>query len=70
MPFRSGITFLKTLRKSDNKQIANLPVIIVSAEESTSVEDQLTELDVNGFVEKPIKLELLQSEIIDALVND
>ncbi len=67
MPFRNGITFLRSLRKSADQRIAELPVIIVSAEESSEVEDKLTELNVSGFVEKPIKPELLKSEILEAV---
>ena len=67
MPFRNGITFLRSLRKSADQRIAELPVIIVSAEESSEVEDKLTEFNVSGFVEKPIKPELLNSEILEAV---
>ena len=67
MPFRNGITFLRSLRQNADQRIAELPVIIVSAEESSEVEDKLTELNVSGFVKKPIKPELLKSEILEAI---
>ena len=68
MPFRNGITFLRSLRQSNEQRIAKLPVIIVSAEESSDVEEQLTELNISGFVEKPFNPELLKSEILEAVL--
>jgi len=70
MPFKNGITFLRLLRQSTDQRISDLPVIIVSAEESSDVEDQLDELNVCGFIRKPINPELLESEILVAIEAD
>lgn len=67
MPERDGISFLKKLRKNGNDRIASLPVIVVSAEAIDDFEDGLTELDISGFLRKPVLPELLESEILHAL---
>ena len=70
MPFKNGFTFLQSLRQSADQRISELPVIIVSAEESSEVEGKLDELNVSGFVRKPIKPELLEWEILEAIEAD
>lgn len=67
MPERDGVSFLKKLRKNGDERIASLPVIVVSAEETDDFEDELTNLDIAGFVHKPVVAELLESEILHAL---
>lgn len=67
MPERDGVSFLKKLRKNGNERIASLPVIVVSAEEVDDFEEDLTDLDIAGFVHKPVVAELLESEILHAL---
>ena len=67
MPEKDGISFLKKLRKNNNERIASLPVIIVSAEEIDDFEADLTDLDIAGFLHKPLVPELLESEILYAL---
>ncbi len=67
MPEKDGISFLKKLRKNADERIASLPVIIVSAEEMDDFEEDLTELNVAGFVHKPVVAELLESEILHSL---
>ena len=70
MPFKNGFTFLRSLRQSTDQRISELPVIVVSAEESSEVEDQLDELNVSGFIRKPINPELLELEILVATEAD
>lgn len=67
MPEKDGVAFLKKLRKHNNERIASLPVIIVSAEDTHDFEDDLNELDIAGFLPKPVVPELLESEILLAL---
>ena len=67
MPGKDGISFLKKLRKNSNERVASLPVIVVSAEEMEDFEEDLSELNIAGYLKKPVVPELLESEIILAL---
>ncbi len=67
MPEKDGISFLKKLRKNGNERIASLPVIVVSAEEMDDFEEDLNDLDIAGFVHKPVVPELLEAEIFHAV---
>lgn len=67
MPAGGGINVLKSIR---NSMLFNFtPVVVVTASEDQEMKKQVTEMGVQGYVQKPFKNELLLQAIRNALDN-
>lgn len=64
MPEMSGIEVVRCIR--EDKSLQNLPIILVTAYRE-SVEPQLTTLQVNGIINKPIDPNLLIEKVQEIL---
>ena len=62
-----GIEFVRNLRASARSQIANTPVIFLSADSSASTVGQALPLGVAGYIVKPPSLAALDAKIELAL---
>lgn len=69
MPVMNGYDATKAIRKLDNKQLANIPIIAMTAD--TFVEDRQEAIDagMNGHLGKPIDIELLMETLSDIFDN-
>lgn len=67
MPAGGGISVLKSIRSS--MLFSFTPVVVVTALDDQEMKKQVTELGVQGYVQKPFKNELLLRVIRDALDN-
>lgn len=67
MPAGGGINVLKTVRSS--LLYSFTPVVVVTALDDQEMKKQVTELGVQGYVQKPFKNELLLQAIRNALDN-
>ena len=63
MPEMSGIDLLKTIRA--DKQLGNLPVLLVTAEALTTNIVEAVKARVNGYIVKPFTEETLRAKIQD-----
>ncbi len=61
MPHFDGMDFLNSIRTSGF--FSNLPVLIVSAESSSSFQEKCLELGAKGYLTKPFKPQELKSKI-------
>jgi CheY-like chemotaxis protein len=62
-----GIAFVRNLRASANSQIANTPVIFLSADSSATTVGEALPLGVAGYIVKPPSLAALDAKIELAL---
>ena len=62
-----GIAFVRNLRASANSQIANTPVIVLSADSSAATVGEALPLGVAGYIVKPPSLAALDAKIELAL---
>jgi CheY-like chemotaxis protein len=62
-----GIEFVRNLRASAHSQIANTPVIFLSADSSASTVGEALPLGVAGYIVKPPSLQALDTKIEQAL---
>jgi CheY-like chemotaxis protein len=62
-----GIAFVRNLRTSAHSQIANTPVIFLSADSSASTVGEALPLGVAGYIVKPPSLAALDAKIEFAL---
>ena len=65
MPRKSGIDALRELRAAG----VDTPALIVSAHQNAGDADAPTDLEINGFVTKPIDFDRLLSEIAELTKN-
>lgn len=62
-----GIEFVRALRASSNSQLANIPVIFLSADSSAATVGEALPLGVAGYIVKPPSLAALNAKIELAL---
>ena len=62
-----GIEFVRALRASANSQLANIPVIFLSADSSAATVGEALPLGVAGYIVKPPSLAALNAKIELAL---
>lgn len=62
MPVMDGYTAAKTIRK--NKEFDSLPIIAMTADAMSGVEDKVLSIGMNAYVTKPIDVEQLYKTII------
>lgn len=62
-----GIEFVRNLRASSNSQLANIPVIFLSADSSAATVGEALPLGVAGYIVKPPSLVALNAKIESAL---
>lgn len=65
MPRMDGVEFVRQLRQVP--EIATIPVLIITAEHSTKVEDEVREAGGNAFLGKPFSVEDLQVAVTPLL---
>ena len=63
MPVLDGMSTLKALRYLTNPDLANIPVIMVTAHAMTGDRERFLAAGANGYVSKPIGFEALEDEI-------
>ena len=63
MPVLDGMSTLKALRHLTNPDLANIPVIMVTAHAMTGDRERFLAAGANGYVSKPIGFEALEDEI-------
>jgi len=61
LPDMSGVDVLRTLRASEERHAASLPVVLFSADEDQGNRDELLELGATGFVSKSDPAALLRT---------
>lgn len=62
-----GMTFLSILRKTSNTEIAQTPVIFLTADSQQETVIRAAKLHVNGYLVKPVSLTDLKKRITAAL---
>jgi len=67
MPSLSGIDFLKKLRGLNNPTYSNMPVVFLTADANKDTVMVARELNVSGYLVKPVSLEQLKVRIDAAL---
>ncbi len=70
LPGIDGLTILKHIRESDEQQLANIPVIAMSAHVFTEEVKQYLSAGMNGFLGKPFSIEDLERAIAQAINGD
>ena len=69
MPEMDGFEFVRTLRFNTNEVCAKIPVIILTGNGQMQNFHDSIDLGISGFVEKPITIEILKQQIINALTT-
>ena len=67
MPEVSGIDLLEFLRKQKN--LKDLPVVMLSSETTDVQVDEAMEIGANGFIFKPVTIDELEEALSKALVG-
>jgi two-component system chemotaxis response regulator CheY len=62
-----GLEFVRGLRALDDERIANIPVIFLSADSSSSTVVEALPLKISGYIVKPPTLAALNTKIEQAL---
>jgi len=62
MPKMDGITLLDNIRK-DAEQLKNLPVLMVTCEDSSSTVKKAINAKVSGFIIKPFSMNVLSAQL-------
>lgn len=62
-----GMSFLSILRKTANKEIADTPVIFLTADAQQETVIRAAKLNVNGYLVKPVSLTDLKKRMIAVL---
>ena len=70
MPVMDGIEATKAIRAIENKEVADVPIIALSAAVSEADQRQYQNVGMNGFLAKPFKESQLIQEIIRAISAD
>jgi CheY-like chemotaxis protein len=65
MPGRGGIDVLREMRS--DKKLKDIPVVVMSAWQSSQDIDAALEAGANGFLAKPFRIEELGSKVRDAI---
>ena len=69
MPIMNGYETTKNIRKLDDEYKANIPIIAMTANAFSEDRDEAFEVDMNGFISKPIDInEVLTT--IDKILKD
>ncbi len=61
MPRMDGVEFVRQLRQEP--EVGSIPVLIITAEHSTKVEDEVRAAGGNAFLGKPFSVEDLQAAV-------
>ena len=64
-----GLKFLQTLRSLKTHEVANLPVVFLTADAEVDTVLKAKELRVDGYIAKPVSLSQLQSKIDTVLAE-
>jgi DNA-binding NtrC family response regulator len=65
MPYISGIEVIENIRKDD----IHTPIFVLSGFDSLKYNEDITRLNINKFISKPINFESLTQEINDYLLK-
>jgi len=61
MPKMNGVNLLDNIRK--NEKLANIPVLMVTCEDSAETVKQVIKAKVSGFIVKPFNMNVLSSQL-------
>jgi two-component system chemotaxis response regulator CheY len=67
MPDMNGVAFLRKLRADAEQRVAGIPVIVVTAHDSSDVEEGIRPFGIHGFLPKPPDATGLRTAILGAL---
>lgn len=69
MPKMDGLTFVKTLRASEQPSMRDVPVILVTGDRGEDLKTRGKEAGANGFLQKPLSSEKLMQLVDELLPN-
>lgn len=67
MPGIDGMQFLKMIRKTSNKEVAALPIVMLTGHSDATNVRKAVELGVGGFLTKPVAADKLKAQILSAI---
>ncbi len=59
IPKKNGMECTKEIRSSDNKDIANIPIIAVTGNANNYTMEQFKEAGINAYLPKPLDFDML-----------
>lgn len=59
IPVKNGMECTKEIRNSDNKEIANIPIIAVTGNANNYTMEQFKEAGINAYLPKPLDFDML-----------
>ena len=59
IPEKNGMECTKEIRSSDNKDIANIPIIAVTGNANNYTMEQFKEAGINAYLPKPLDFDML-----------
>ncbi|WP_242927338.1 response regulator [Pontibacter vulgaris] len=59
IPVKSGMECTREIRKSENKQIANIPIIAVTGNANNYSMEDFKEAGINAYLPKPLDFDML-----------
>jgi CheY-like chemotaxis protein len=59
IPKKNGMECTKEIRNSDNKDIANIPIIAVTGNANNYTMEQFKEAGINAYLPKPLDFDML-----------
>jgi CheY-like chemotaxis protein len=59
IPKKNGMECTKEIRSSDNKDIANIPIIAVTGNANNYTMEQFKEVGINAYLPKPLDFDML-----------
>lgn len=67
MPGIDGLQFLKMIRKTSKKEVAELPIVMLTGHADMANVKKSLELGVGGFLTKPVAAEKLKAQILSVV---
>jgi len=69
MPQMDGFEFVRRLRRSDQRGLSDLPVLIVTGHAEPKNIYNAVDIGIHGYLVKPISRQTLESRIVNALTS-
>lgn len=67
MPGIDGLQFLKMIRKTSKKEVAELPIVMLTGHADMTNVKKAVELGIGGFLTKPVAAEKLKAQILSVV---
>lgn len=69
MPNLDGFGFIEKIRNDKSDDIRNLPIVVLTANAVSENVSRAVELGINGFIDKPVSIDVLSKQIEKGLMG-